>query len=395
MIAGRMRRVEASRLLDLIALGQQMRRDGVDFVDLGPGQPDFPVPGLVLEATAQALRDGHTYYSPVMGVAELREAVAARYARLYGARYCVPNVMVTAGAKGALYHVIGAHLDEGGEVIIPSPYYVSTPEIVKLWGGTPVFLPCRQRNRFLPDLEELKAMAGPATRGIVLNSPCNPTGAVIPRALLASILEFAAERGLFVIMDECYDRYIYGPAQYATLPHVNFDSKLPFFIAGSFSKTFSMTGYRLGYAIGPAGGIAEAGKIQSHSMNGVTTFAQFGGLAALQNEEALFAPVLQLYARRREVILEELARVPGLVVTEPDGAFYTFPEAAGLMERMGVGSSDELAARLLKEAGVMVIPGAALGSEGFLRISFAVPEEKIREAVRRIRAWVGKVRSEE
>lgn len=390
MIAGRMRRVEPSRLLDQIALGQQMRRDGVDFVDLGPGQPDFPVPGLVLEATAKALRDGHTYYSPVMGIANLREAVADRYARLYGARYSVPNVMVTAGAKGALYHVIGAHLDEGGEVIIPSPYYVSTPEIVKLWGGTPVFLPCRPANLFLPDLEELKAMAGPATRGIVLNSPCNPTGAVIPRALLASILEFATQRGLFVIMDECYDRYIYGGAQYATLPHVAFDPDLPFFIAGSFSKTFSMTGYRLGYAIGPGEGIAEAGKIQSHSMNGVTTFAQFGGLAALQNEEALFAPVLERYARRREVILEELAKVPGLVVTEPDGAFYTFPEAAGLMERLGAGSSDELAGRLLKEAGVMVIPGAALGSEGFLRISFAVAEEKIREAVRRIMAFLEK-----
>jgi aspartate aminotransferase len=385
-----MRSVEPSKLLDLIALGQRMRRDGVDFVDLGPGQPDFPVPGLILEATAKALRDGHTYYSPVMGVAELREAVAARYARLYGARYSAPNTMVTAGAKGALFHVIGAHLDEGGEVIIPSPYYVSTPEIVKLWGGTPVFLPCRLANRFLPDLEELKAMAGPATRGIVLNSPCNPTGAVIPRALLASILEFAAQRGLFVIMDECYDRYIYGGVQYATLPHVAFDPKLPFFIAGSFSKTFSMTGFRLGYAIGPAEGIAEAWKIQSHSVNGVTTFAQFGGLAALQNEEALFAPVLEQYARRREVILEELTKVPGLVMTEPDGAFYTFPEAGGLMERLGVGSSDELAARLLKEAGVMVIPGSALGSEGFLRISFAVPEEKIREAVRRLRAFLEK-----
>ena len=387
MIAARMKQVERSRLLDLILLGQQMRRDGADFVDLGPGQPDFPVPGVIVEATAKALREGHTYYSPVMGLPALREAVAGRYARLYRARYGAENVMVTAGAKGALFHVIGSHLDEGGEVIVPSPYYVSTPEIVKLWGGTPVFLPCRMENRFLPDLEEIKALAGPATRGIVLNSPCNPTGAVIPQALLARILEFATERGLFVIMDECYDRYLYGGTAYATLPHVDFDPKLPFFIAGSFSKTFSMTGYRLGYAIGPLEGIAQAGKIQSHSMNGVTTFGQFGGLSALENEEDLFAPVLARYTRRREVILEELSRIPGLVVTEPDGAFYTFVEARDLMDRLGVQSSDELAARLLKEAGVMVIPGAALGAEGFLRISFAVPEEQIREAARRMRAF--------
>ena len=212
-----------------------------------------------------------------------------------------------------------------------------------------------------------------------------------PPALLASILEFAAQRGLFVIMDECYDRYIYGRAQYATLPHVDFDPKLPFFIAGSFSKTFSMTGTASATPSARRMGSPRPGKFQSHSMNGVTTFAQFGGLAALQNEEALFAPVLQLYARRQGCHPGELARVPGLVVTEPDGAFYTFPEATGLMDRLGAKSSDRLAERLLKESGVMVIPGGALGSEGFLRVSFAVPEEQIREAAQRIRAFVDRV----
>jgi len=386
MIARRMGRIERSRLLDLIVLGQQMRREGVDFVDLGPGQPDFPVPDLILEATAKALRDGHTYYSPVLGIPELRAAAAGRYNRLYGARYTAENVMVTAGAKGALYHVIGSHLDDGGEVIVPSPYYVSTPEIVKLWGGTPRFLPCRMENGFLPDLEEMRSMVGPATRGIVLNSPCNPTGAVLPKALLAAVLEMAASKGLFVIMDECYDRYVYPGAEYATLPHVDPDPKLPFFIAGSFSKTFSMTGYRLGYAVGPAEGIAAAGRIQSHSMNGATTFAQFGGLAALQHEEDLFAPVLELFGLRREVMLEGLSTVPGLTYCRPDGAFYVFPDARELMERLKAKTSEELASRLLKDAGVMVIPGGTLGAEGFIRVSFAVPEKTIREAVRRIRA---------
>lgn len=389
MIARRMARVERSKLLDLIAMGQTLKRQGTDFVDLGPGQPDFPVPDLVLDATAKALRDGYTFYSPVPGLPQLREAVAARYARLYGARYASANVMVTAGAKGALYHIIGSHLDEGCEVLVPSPYYVSTPEIVKLWGGTPVLMPSRMENGFLPDVGEMKARLTPATRGIVLNSPCNPTGAVIPRSLLAAVLELAAERGLFVIMDECYDRYVYAGAEYATLPHVDFDPALPFFIAGSFSKTFSMTGYRLGYAIGPAAGIAEAAKIQSHSMNGVTTFAQLGGLAALQHEEELFGPVLELYAKRREVILNELPKVPGLKLLPPSGAFYTFPEARGLMDRVGAATSEELSERLLKDAGVMVIPGGALGAEGYLRISFAVPQEQIVEAVRRMVAFAG------
>ncbi len=384
-----MGRIERSTLLDLIALGQRMRREGVDFVDLGPGQPDFPVPDLILEATARALREGHTYYSPVMGISDLRDAVARRYNERYGARYSADNVMITAGAKGALYHIIGSHLEPGGEVIVPSPYYVSTPQIVKLWGGTPKFLPCRMENGFLPDPAELKSMIGPATQGIVLNSPCNPTGAVISKALLEALFSLAASRGLFVIMDECYDRYVYGDAAYATVPHVHPEAREPYFIAGSFSKTFSMTGYRLGYAIGPAHDVAAAGKIQSHSMNGVTTFAQFGGLAALQNEEAIFEPILRLFAQRRTTMLQELAAISGLAVQEPQGAFYVFPEARGMMEMAGAGTSEELAARLLKEAGVMVIPGGALGAEGFLRVSFAVPEEQIREAARRMRAFAG------
>jgi len=389
MIASRMDRIERSRLLELIALGQQLRRQGVDFVDLGPGQPDFPVPVPIVEATAKALRDGHTYYSPVLGIPELREAVAHRYNRLYGAKYASENVMVTAGAKGALYHVIGSHLDEGGEVIVPSPYYVSTPEIVKLWGGTPRFLPCRLQNGFLPDFGELEGAVGPATRGIVLNSPCNPTGAVIPKELLAQILALAASRGVFVIMDECYDRYVYPPARYATLAHVGPDQDLPFYIAGSFSKTFSMTGYRLGWAIGAKAGIAAAGLIQSHSMNGATTFAQFGGLEGLRREDELFAPVLKRFTKRRKALLDGLSQLPGLKCPEPDGAFYVFPDASGLMERLKARTSEELATKLLKEAGVMVVPGGTLGMEGHLRISFAVEEDDIAEAVRRVKAAAG------
>ena len=384
MTSRRMERVERSKLLELIVLGQQMKRQGADFVDLGPGQPDFAVPEPIIEATAKALRDGHTYYSPVLGIPELRDGVAQRYNRLYGARYASENVMVTAGAKGALYHIIGAHLDEGGEVIVPSPYYVSTPEIVKLWGGTPRFVPCRIQNGFLPEVRELAAVAGPATRGIVLNSPCNPTGAVVPKELLAGILEFAASKGLFVILDECYDRYVYPPAVYATLAHVGPDPALPFFIAGSFSKTFSMTGYRLGWAIGPKAGIAAAGLIQSHSMNGATTFAQFGGLEGLRREDELFVPVLERFTKRRKAMLDGLAQLKGLTCPDPDGAFYVFPDASGLMQRLGVRTSEELATKLLKEAGVMVVPGGTLGMEGHLRISFAVEEDVIREAIARL-----------
>ena len=386
MLADRMARVEPSRLLELIAQGQALRRQGVAFTDLGPGQPDFPVPDLILDATARALREGHTYYSPVMGIPALREAVAERYNRRYGAAYSAANVMVTAGAKGALYHVMGAHLNPGDEVVIPAPYYASTPEIVKLWGGVPRFLPCRIEDGFLPDPGGIAALCGPRTRGIVLNSPSNPTGAVIPEPLLRDVASLAESKGLFVIVDECYDRYLYDGIGYATAPHVDPEARLPFYVAGSFSKTFSMTGYRLGYAVGPKEGIAAAGLIQSHSMNGAVTFAQFGGLAALAHEDELFAPILEDYARRREVLFEGLSSIPGVVCRKPDGAFYAFPEVRGLMERLGAADTDALAAILLADASVMAIPGGVLGLEGFMRFSFAVPEPQIREAVGRIAA---------
>ncbi len=384
----RLKHVHSSRLLELIAKGQELRKRGVDLVDLGPGQPDFPVPEPILEATAKALRDGYTFYSPVMGLPELREAVAARYNRLYGGRYTAENVMITAGAKGALYHLLGALLDPGDEVVIPAPYYVSTPEIVKLWGGEPRFVPCRREDGFLPRFEALAEAVGPRTRALVLNSPCNPTGAVVPRELLARIVRFAQERGLFVLLDECYDRYVYVPDLYATAAHLDPEGRLPVLCAGSFSKTFSMTGYRLGWALGPKAVVAAAGKIQAHSMNGPTTFAQVGGMEALRLEEELFAPVLREYARRREALVAGLSRIRGVAAEAPPGSFYVFPEVGGLLQRLRLPGSDALAELLLDKAGVMAVPGAALGLEGFLRVSFAVPVEKIEEAAERIARWV-------
>ncbi|MEW5764370.1 MAG: pyridoxal phosphate-dependent aminotransferase [Acidobacteriota bacterium] len=384
MTARRMEAVEASKLLDLIVQGQELKRRGVPFVDMGPGQPDFPVPGPILEATERALREGYTYYSPVMGLPALREAVADRYNRLYGGKYTAANVLITAGAKGALYHVIGSHMDAGEEVLVPVPYYVSTPQIVRLWGGTPRLVPCRFENGFLPEVEALEAASGPRTRGIVLNSPCNPTGAVVPRDLLEKIVAFAEGRGMFIILDECYDRYVYEEGLYATSAHLDPEARRPVFCAGSFSKTFSMTGYRLGWALGPAEGISAAGRIQAHSMNGATTFAQMGGLEALRREEELFGPVLRDYSVRRDALYQGLLSLPGIEALRPDGAFYIFPRVTGLMERLGADTSDLLATRLLDEAGVMAIPGSALGLEGFMRFSFAVPVPRIREAVGRI-----------
>jgi aspartate aminotransferase len=381
--------IKPSRLLGFITQGMKLKSQGVDLCDLGPGQPDVPVPGPIVEATRRALAEGRTAYSPVAGIPQLREAVAARYHRRNGANYQSRNVLVTAGGKGALFHGIGALLSPGEEVLIPVPYFVSFVDIVRIWGGVPKFVDCRGENGFLPLMEELTEASGPNTKGLILNSPVNPSAAVYPLELVEKILQFAASRGMFVIMDECYDRFVYPPAEYATIPDVFPDPDLPFYIAGSFSKTFSMTGFRCGYLVGPEEGVAAATTLQGHSMNGATTFAQHGALEALNREEELFAPIFSLFSRRREVLMKGLSDVPGFEVQGAPGAFYVYPDVRGAMERLGMASSEDLALMLLNEAKVMAIPGAAFGQDGYLRFSYAVEEDVIREALSRIRKAIG------
>lgn len=388
MIAARVSQIAPSRILDLLAAGEALKRQGVDLVDLGPGQPDFPVHPSIVSAVHTAMERGCTTYGPVAGLPELREALAKRYLRRYGAAYTAKNILVSAGAKGALYHLLGALVNPGDEVLLPLPYFASYPEQVKVWGGVPRYYQCSEEQGFRHSAEGLQGAIGPATKGIILNSPANPTGAVIPEGLLSETLAIASKHGLFVIMDECYDRFVYPPCRYATIPTIVKEPDERLFVVGSFSKTFSMMGFRVGYAAGGEGAISGAVRLQAHSVTHVPTFIQHGALEALEREDEIFQPIMDEFSRRREIMLEGLSGLPGTGVQRGEGAFYAFPGVLPAIERLGFASSEELAASLLDRARLLVIPGSAFGTEGHIRLSYAVPEEHLQEGLRRLVAFI-------
>jgi aspartate aminotransferase len=391
MISKRFGRIKPSPTMSLIARAHALRAEGVDLVDLGAGQPDYPVHPVIIDATAKAMAEGRTGYGPAGGLPPLREAVAQRYNRRHGSSYGSANVLISSGAKGALYHLLGALVDPGDEVIVPSPFFVSYPEQVGLWEGVPCLLPCREENGFLHTLEDLEGAIGPKTKGILLNTPHNPTGAVIPRDLLEGTLEIAEKNGLFVAFDDVYERFVYEGEEHVCISDLVPEPSegKPFYVVGSFAKTFSMTGFRLGYIIGPEQGIAGALRIQAHSITSAVTFTQYGAMEAMAREDEIFGTHLEEFAARRELFHEGLSALPDLSLDKAPGAFFAFPNVRGWMGRVGVDSVDDLCGRLLEEARVVTVPGSAFGIEGYLRISYAASDEVIREGLRRIKDFLG------
>jgi len=390
MISTRVNEIRPSSTMNLIARASMLRSEGVDLADLGAGQPDFKVPPSVIEATSKSMKDGNTGYGPAGGRQSLREAVAERYNRRHGSRYKWQNTLISAGAKGALYHVLGAHVNPGDEVVVPLPYFVSYPEQVRLWDGVPRFLECREENGYLHTLDDLKAAIGPKTKGIVLNSPHNPTGAVMTRNLLRDTLEIAGEAGLFVVLDDVYNRFVYDGRVHTCISdlHPQPSKERPFYVVGSFGKTFSMTGFRLGFILGPVEGIASALRIQAHSITSVVTFIQDGAVEALAREDAIFETHLTRFALRRDLMHGLLSELPGVEVKKAPGAFFAFPDVSAWMEKLKVDSVDDVARILLEEARVVAVPGTAFGVENHLRFSYAASEETIKEAFRRIREFL-------
>jgi len=388
MISGRLDDILPSPTMDLIARVDALKREGIDLVDLGAGQPDFPVPAPVIEATTEALREGKTTYGPAGGIPPLREAVARRYNRIHGGAYGSGNVLIGSGAKGALTYALGALVNPGDEVVVPSPYFVSYPYQVLLWGGVPRLMECPESDRFFPTPERLEAAIGPKTRGLLLNSPHNPTGAVLSREALEELLDLAAGRGLFVILDDVYNRFVYGGETAASISGLQPDPEdgRAFFVVGSCAKTFSMTGYRVGFLLGPAEAVAAATRLQAHSITAVATFAQYGAVEALNREDELIAPYIDEYAGRRTLLMDGLASVPGMEAKEAPGAFFVFPNVGRILVERGMASVNDLATYLLEEARVITVPGTAFGAEGHLRISFAASRPAIEEGLLRMAA---------
>ena len=386
-ISERAERLAPSSTLEVKAEADRLRARGLEVIDFGLGEPDYDTPVAIRDAAKVALDRGDTRYGSTSGKPSLRRALAARAAERFGGTWSESEVVVGVGGKGVLFLLMQALVDAGDEILIFSPYWVSFPDQIRLAAGVPVAVPAREEDGFVPDPRTAEERLTPRCRGLILNSPCNPTGAVIPPARLEAFADLARRRDLFLISDETYERFVYPGHRFASAAGLRERSGDRVVVVHSFSKTFAMTGWRVGSALAPGPVAAAMARIQSHDATHPASFAQAGAEAALAMDDGVVAAMVADYTHRRQVMLDGLASVPGVTCVPPGGAFYVFPAVGELCRRAGCGSSRELAARLLREAGLAVVPGEAFGVEGHLRLSYALPDERLREGLARLRRF--------
>jgi aspartate aminotransferase len=383
--------ISESPTLSVLARATALVAKGVDLVDFGPGEPDFATPMNISEAGKRAIDQGLTKYTHANGTKGLRDAIAARYNKRYGTHLKTDNVITGSGGKQELFNVMLALVDDGDEVIIPSPYWVSFPDQVAFAGGKPVFAETQQANRFRPTFEIVESVATAKTRGVIINSPCNPTGAVIDEGELRKIVEWCVARDLFIVFDETYELFVYDGAKHASAMSWFEEYPQNIIVVNSMSKTFAMTGWRLGYAVAHPDIIAALGKIQSHSTSNPCTIAQAASMEALTGDDSSVKRMYQAYSERRAWLVPALNAIGGIRCAEPDGAFYVFPDVSQCYGRGGIHDSNSFASFLLDEARVAVVPGIAFGADDCVRISYATSMERIKEGVRRIGEALGKL----
>jgi len=388
----RVNEMQVSPTLAVMNRALELKAQGVDVVDLGPGEPDFPTPQLVCAAGKRAIDEGQTKYTAGNGTKALRDALAARYNRRYGTSIKAENVIAGTGGKQELFNVTLALVDEGDEVIIPSPYWVSFPDQVQFAGGTPVFAATDPQNDFRPTFAGIEAAATDRTRGVIINSPCNPTGAVIAEKELHRIVEWCASRDVFLMFDETYEFFVYDGAKHVSAGRWFDEYPETVVCINSMSKTFAMTGWRLGYAIAHRDVITAAGKIQSHATSNPSSISQAAALEALSGGDDEVQRMWEAYRDRRAWLMPAINGIDGMCCAHPDGAFYIFPDVSAFFGRGSVRDSQTFTNYLLDEARVAVIPGSAFGSDDHIRISYATSMERLREGVRRIESALKKLR---
>jgi aspartate aminotransferase len=360
-----------------------MRAAGVDVVDLGAGEPDFDTPQNIKDAASAAMLAGKTKYTPTSGVRELQQAIIDFYQNEFGAMYERNEVMATAGGKQAIFNAVVALINPGDEVLLPKPYWVTFPEIVTFARGKSVFIETED-NDFVLSADMIRRAISPKTKLIILNSPSNPSGRVIPPAEFKQIMEFAVEHDLYVISDECYLRFVYPPATIFSAASLRPELRRRLCIAGSFSKTYAMTGWRVGYSLANAEWTRAMSKLQGHSTSNATSISQAAATEALNGPQDSVANMLAEYTRRREWLLGALNDIPGLRCPQPEGAFYAFPDVRGCFKGR-LHTSGEFANQLLEKEQTVVTDGAGFGAEGFIRISYATSLDRLEEGVKRIR----------
>ncbi|MEP7179608.1 MAG: pyridoxal phosphate-dependent aminotransferase [Pseudonocardiales bacterium] len=388
-VSDRIAAIAESATLAVDARAKALKAAGRPVIGFGAGEPDFPTPDYIVEAAVAACRDPKNHhYTPVAGIPELRAAVAAKTLRDTGYEVPASQVLITNGGKQAVYNAFAALLDPGDEVLLVAPYWTTYPEAIKLAGGVPVEVLTDETTGYLATIEQLEAACTERTKVLLFVSPSNPTGAVYPPDQVAAIGKWAAARGLWVVTDEIYEHLVYGDAQNVSIAAAAPELDDRVIVVNGVAKTYAMTGWRVGWLIGPADVVTAATNLQSHVTSNVSNVAQAAALAAVSGDLSAVASMRTAFDRRRKLIVGLLGEIPGIVCPEPQGAFYVYPSVKGLLGRSLGGtvssSSAELANVILDRAEVAVVPGEAFGTPGYLRLSYALGDDDLREGIGRI-----------
>ena len=385
----RIGRIEVSATMAVTAEAAKLRAQGAKLADFGAGEPHFATPRHIKDAAIKAIDENFTRYTVVSGIPELRKAIVERHACDFGSNYTPEETVFTTGGKLALFNAVQVLVDHGDEVILPVPYWVSFKDIVQYAGGKVVFLETDEAENFRITADAIEKAITPRTKAIILNSPSNPAGSVISPADLERIVKLAHERGIYLLLDECY---VYLQYTGALVSGGSFtDAKEHMIVLGSLSKTYAMTGWRAGFALGPKPIIAAMSKLQSQSTSSTASFVQKASIAALTSSQECVSEMRADYLKLRDRILARLAEIPGITCTKPEGAFYVYPNVSAYLGKPGSQTAMELAGRLLHEAHVVTVPGEAFGTKQHIRLSYAVSHDDVEEGLKRMKEFFAKL----
>ena len=389
VFADRIGRIEVSATMAVSAEAAKLRAQGANMVDFGAGEPHFATPRHIKDAAIAAIDANFSHYTAVPGIADVRKAIVERHAADFGSDYDISEAIFTTGGKQALFNTIQVLVDHGDEVILPVPYWVSFKDIIQYAGGKVVFLETKESENFRITADAIEKAITPRTKAIILNSPSNPAGSIVSAEDLERIVRLAHERGIFLLLDECYAYLNYAgkPVSAGSFTW----AKEHMVILGSLSKTYAMTGWRAGFALGPKAVVANLSKLQSQSTSNATSFVQKAAIAALTSSQECVSEFRAEFIDLRDYMLAKLTAIPGITCTKPEGAFYVYPNISAFLGKGGVKTATELATRLLHEAHVVTVPGEAFGTAEHIRISYPVTKQNIDEGTRRIGEFLAKL----
>lgn len=390
-IAERISTISVSSTLKVSADADRLRREGADVVDFGAGEPDFPTPQNIKQAAVEAISSNFTKYTNAGGTPELRAAICDRHKQDFGTNYTSAECMVTVGGKHAIFNLIQALVDPGDEVIIPAPYWVTYKDVVNYAGGHCVFVDTDEANGFEVTAEMIEGHLSPRTKLVIINSPNNPSGSVLADSEFKKIFEVTSKRDVYLMTDECYCQFVYEgkPFSIASLP----GAKEKVVVAGSLSKTYAMTGWRIGFALAPQEIIGAMMKLQSHSTSNPTSIAQKAAVEAMRGPQDSVTEMLAEYRKRRDFVVARLQKIPGVKITTPKGAFYAYPNISVAFGSGRVKSAMEFATELLAKSYVAVVPGEAFGTHEHVRISYATSMTELERGLDRIEKFIDTLRA--